>query len=442
MGWVLHNFVTIRHDDLRMIDLKLIREQADRVKKACRDKNVSLNVERAVELEATRRQLQSQIDQLNQERKKSAREKDREEGKRLKVQSIEIEAAFKKTDDELSILMRKIPNLPTDDTPIGKGEAQNVVLRSCGEPPAFDFSPKDHMVLGETLGFIDSKRAAEVTGTRFTYLMGDAVLLQFALVQWVFSVLTNEQTLQSIITKAKLSVSSRPFVPVVPPLMIRPDVFERMARLEPKEERYHIESDDLYLIGSAEHTLGPLHMGQTLYEADLPARYMAFTPAFRREAGSYGKDTKGILRVHQFDKMEMESFTIPEQGQQEQDFFVAIQEYFMQALDLPYQVVMACTGDQGDPDARLIDIETWMPEQKKYRETHSADYMTDYQARRLGTKVRRTDGSSEFVHMNDATVFAMGRIFIAILENYQQADGSVLVPKVLQPLLGKDRFEK
>jgi seryl-tRNA synthetase len=167
---------------------------------------------------------------------------------------------------------------------------------------------------------------------------------------------------------------------------------------------------------------------------------VAFTPAFRREAGSYGKDTKGILRLHQFDKVEMESFNLPENGQAEQDFFVAIQEYLMQALALPYRVVMTCTGDQGDPDARHIDIEAWMPEQGGYRETHSADFMTDYQARRLGTKVKRADGTSEFVHMNDATVFAIGRTLIAILENNQQEDGSVVVPEVLRPWVGKDRL--
>jgi len=210
-----------------------------------------------------------------------------------------------------------------------------------------------------------------------------------------------------------------------------------MARLEPRDERYHIPSDDLFLIGSAEHTLGPLHMDETLKESDLPRRYVAFTPAFRREAGSYGKDTRGILRLHQFDKVEMESFATSEMGQKEQDFFVAIQEHLMQKLGLPYRVVMTCTGDQGDPDARHLDIETWMPGEQKYRETHSADYMTDYQARRLGTKVKREKGS-EFVHMNDATVFAIGRTLIAIMENFQQKDGSIVVPEVLRPWVGKD----
>jgi seryl-tRNA synthetase len=181
-------------------------------------------------------------------------------------------------------------------------------------------------------------------------------------------------------------------------------------------------------------------MDQTLDEKDLPVRYFAFTPAFRREAGSYGKDTKGILRLHQFDKIEMESFTDSKNGLNEQNFFVGIQEYLMQSLEIPYQVVAICTGDMGSPDYRQIDIESWMPGENKYRETHTSDYMTDYQSRRLGTKVKNENGETEFAHMNDATAFAIGRTIIAILENYQQKDGSVLIPKVLQKYLGKDRI--
>lgn len=420
-----------------MIDIKIIREQTEKVKKACQNKNVTVDIDRIVVLDASRRALHGQLDQLNQERKKAAQEKNIEQGKKLKTEAATIEANIAATEQELSALMHRVPNLPSDDTPIGKDEAQNIVLRTWGEKPTFSFEPKEHMVLGAALNLIDSEKAVEVSGTRFTYLKGDAVLLQFALAQFAFSVLTNESILQTIIKKTGLAVSPHPFTPIAPPLMIKPDVFEKMARIEPKEERYYIASDDVFLIGSAEHTLGPLHMDETLKEADLPARYLAFTPAFRREAGSYGKDTKGIMRLHQFDKVEMESFTVADHGQAEQDFFVAIQEYLMQALELPYQVVMTCTGDQGDPDARHLDIEAWMPGQGKYRETHSADYMTDYQARRLGTKVKRANGTSEFVHMNDATAFAIGRTLIAILENNQQADGSVRVPSVLQPWMQK-----
>ncbi|MBI4457636.1 serine--tRNA ligase, partial [Candidatus Uhrbacteria bacterium] len=304
-----------------------------------------------------------------------------------------------------------------------------------GKPSAFSFKVKDHMALGEALGLIDSERAAEVAGTRFTYLLGDLVLLQYALVRLAFSVLTDKSELEKVIAKAGLNASAAAFVPVVPPLMIRPEVMERMARLEPRDERYHIPSDDVYLIGSAEHTLGPLHMDDTLKEAELPKRYVAFTPAFRREAGSYGKDTRGILRVHQFDKIEMESFSLPEQSRAEQDLFVAIQEHLMSSLGIPYRVVQVCTGDMGGPDSRQIDIEAWMPGQDRYRETHTSDLMTDYQARRLNTRVRRGQGGTEFVHMNDATVLAIGRVLIAIMENYQREDGTIAIPDVLVPFM-------
>jgi seryl-tRNA synthetase len=247
--------------------------------------------------------------------------------------------------------------------------------------------------------------------------------------------------LAEIAAASSLTVSSVPFIPVIPPVFIKPDVMEQMARLEPKDDRYHIPSDDLYLVGSAEHTLGPLHRNETLEERTLPRRYIGFSSAFRREAGSYGKDVHGILRLHQFDKLEIESFTTPETSQTEQDFIVAIQERIVQGLELPYRVVLKCTADQGDPDTRAIDIEAWFPGQNRYRETHTSDLMTDYQARRLHTKVRRGSQEIEYVHMNDATAVAVGRIIAAILENGQREDGSILIPEVLRPFMGgKERI--
>jgi seryl-tRNA synthetase len=422
-----------------MIDIRILREKPELIKQACQNKNVALDVDRVVALDVERRRLQGELDRLNGERKAAAAAKDIERGRQLKEEGARLEAELKRVEDELNPLLARIPNIPSADSPVGKDDSENVVMRSWGEPREFSFEPKDHMTLGEALGLIDTEKAAKVAGARFTYLKGDLVLLQNALAQYAFSVLTHEGTLKTILERAGLTMASTPFMPVHPPLMIRPDVFQKMARLEPREERYHIPSDDLFLIGSAEHTLGPIHMDETLKEETLPRRYVAFTPAFRREAGSYGKDTRGILRLHQFDKVEMESFTVPEQGMAEQEFFVAIQEHLMQSLGLPYRVVMTCTGDQGDPDARHLDIETWMPAEGKYRETHSADYMTDYQARRLNTKIKRAAGT-EFAHMNDATVFAIGRTIVAILENYQQEDGTVIVPAVLVPFMGKDRL--
>ena len=225
--------------------------------------------------------------------------------------------------------------------------------------------------------------------------------------------------------------------------MIKPETFDRMARLEPREERYHITGDDLYLIGSAEHTLGPLHMDEILEETDLPIRYAGYSTSFRREAGSYGKDMKGILRLHQFDKVEMECFTKADSSIDEQNMLVAIQELLMQELNIPYQIVITSTGDQGDPDARHLDLDSWLPGQGKYRETHSADLMTDYQARRLKTRIRiKGQKKKELVHTNDATAFAIGRTLIAIMENYQQKDNTILVPEVLRPIVGKSVIGK
>jgi seryl-tRNA synthetase len=418
-----------------MLDIKFIRENPDIVKQAIINKKAKADVDRLLLVDSKRRKLIADIEALNQERGIAAKSKDIERGKLVKENLVSFENEFKAVEAEFSELMYQIPNIPSDDTPIGKDEDENKVIRQVGEAPQFDFQPKEHWQLGEELGVIDTETATAVSGTRFVYLKGDLALMEFALIQFVMQILTSRETLQSIIDKAELTVPATPFIPIVPPVMIRPEVYARMGRLEPRDERYHIPSDDIYLIGSAEHTLGPIHMDKTLAEKELPIRYIGFSTAFRREAGSYGKDMKGILRLHQFDKLEMESFNLPELSIEEQDFFVAIQEHIMSELGLPYQIVIACTGDMGDPDARHIDLETWMPGQGKYRETHSADLMTDYQARRLNIKVKRESGKNEIVHMNDATAAAIGRTLIAIMENYQHADGSIRVPEVLKPFM-------
>lgn len=420
-----------------MLDIKFIRDNPEAVKTAVRNKNSKVDIDALLKVDQERRDLLTKVETLNQKRNEAAKAKDIAAGKAIKEGLVGFEEKLKVVDGKFQTLMYKVPNMPSDDTPIGHDETGNKVLRKWGEPTVFSFKPKEHWELGKDLDIIDTERGAKVVGARFYYLKGDLVLLQFALVQFVMDVLTDESLLKKIIKEAGLKVKYTPFIPVLPPTMIRSEVMQKMARLEPREERYHIESDDLYLIGSAEHALGPLHMEETLPEEELPIRYLGYSVSYRREAGTYGKDLKGILRVHQFDKLEMETFTTPEQGIEEQNFLVAVQEYLTQALEIPYQVVICCTGDQGDPDTRHLDIEMWLPGQGKYRETHSADYMADFQARRLNTKVKRGNGKSEFVHMNDATAFAMSRTPVAILENYQRADGTVTVPKVLQKYLGK-----
>jgi seryl-tRNA synthetase len=230
-------------------------------------------------------------------------------------------------------------------------------------------------------------------------------------------------------------VDTKEFVPVLPPLMIRGDVFDAMDRLEPRDERYKIEGEDVWLQGSAEHVLGSLHMDEIIDEKDLPLRYLGYATSFRKEAGTYGKDMEGIIRMHQFDKLEMEILSVPENGLNEHLFTIAIQEYLLRHLNIPYRKLLKCTADIGKPNARGVDLDSWLPGQDQYRETHTADFMTDYQTRRLKTRVRLNDGSIVFAHTIDATAFALGRTMVAIIENYQREDGSIEVPLNLRPYL-------
>ncbi len=421
-----------------MLDIKFIRENPQIVKKAVEDKFEHIDIDLLLQVDQKRRDLQVELDDLNKQRNEAAKAQDFERGKSLKKEISDIEVAYREINEEFVKLMEKVPNLPSADTPYGRDDSENVVLRKVGEPRKFDFTPKDHYDLGKALWMIDNEKAWQITWSRFTHLKWDLVLLQFALINHAISVLTNQEILKQIIAENELHVSDKPFIPVIPPVFIRPEVMNRMARLEPREERYHTEADDLYLIWSAEHTLWPLHMDEILQEKDFPVRYVGYSTSFRREAGSYGKDVKWILRMHQFDKVEMETFCLSETSIDEQNFLVAIQEYLVKSLGIPYQILMCCTGDMWWPDARHIDLEMWIPSQDKYRETHSADLMTDYQARRLNTKVKRLNWKTEFVHMNDATTFAIGRTLIAIMENYQQEDGSIIVPEVLKKYVWKD----
>ena len=401
-----------------MLDIKFIKENKDLVAEAAKNKHREIDVDELVRISDERRGLRTEIDALNQRRKEAANARDHALGTQLKIDLEDLEKRFAEVDKQFVSLMIKVPNIYSADTPVGKDESDNKVLREWGEKPKFDFTPKEHHEIGKVLGIIDTETAAEVSGSRFNYLKGDLVLMQFALIQFVIKILTEKG-----------------FTLVIPPVFVKPAVQNRMARFMTPEDHYMFPNDDLMLIGSAEHTLGPIYMDKIIEEKDLPIRLAGYSTAFRREAGTYGKDTSGIFRQHQFDKLEMESFTLPEDSLQEQEFLVAIQEQILQALKLPYQVVIVSTGDMGFPDYRQIDIETWMPGQDKYRETHSADLTGNFQSRRLNARVKRADGTLEPVHMNDATAIALGRTLIAIIENYQQADGSVKIPHVLIPYM-------
>lgn len=425
-----------------MLDIRFIKENKDIVATALKNKNSNVDLDALLSLYEKRSDLRKRVDDINAKRNAAAKERNIEEGQRLKAEAEQIEKDFGEADKAYIAMMLKVPNIHSADTPIGKDESENKILRQVGEKPVFTFKPKEHFEIGADLGIIDTETATEVSGPRFAYMKGDLALLHFAIINFTFGILTNREILEKIVKEANINIDPKPFIPVIPPVMIKPAVMNRMARLEPREERYHIDSDDQYLIGSAEHVLGPMHMDEVFEEKDLPIRYAGYSTSFRREAGSYGKDMKGIVRLHQFEKLEMETFCLPETSMQEQDFLVAIQEYINKTLGLPYEVMICSTGDMGDPDYRHLDINTWMPGQDKYRETHSADNMAGYQARRLNTRVKRGDGKMEFVHMNDATAVA-GRTLVAILENFQESDGRVRIPDALKPfMMSKTHLEK
>jgi len=431
-----------------MLDIKYIKDNLDKVREAIKNKLSNANLDQLLGLEEQRKKLIIEVEAIRSRRNEIAeklkKDKDEElieESKKLKEKLTFLETEQKEVEMQWQKSIEQIPNIPLDDVPVGTDESQNKVLKQVGKPPKLS-KPKDHIVLGEELDVIDMQRAAKVVGARFGYWKGGAAMLEVALIQHVMKSLTDPAIVKKIADG--VGVDPRAFIPVFPPVMIKPEIFTQTGRLNPedKEDRYYLEKDNLYLIGSAEHTLVSMHTGEILDLKTLPLRYIGFLRSFRREAGSYGRDVKGMLRVHQFDKLEMESFTTAETSRKEHDFLVAVQEYLMQSLELPYQVVINCTADMGKPNARQIDLETWLPGQNKYRETHSADYMTDYQARRLGIKYRKAEGGSEFAHTNDATAIAMPRILIAIMENNQQEDGSIMVPKVLQPYTGFDVIKK
>jgi seryl-tRNA synthetase len=426
-----------------MLDIRYIRENAAAVAENARRKGYDVNIDTLLEFDASKRSLQQRADELREKRNdissqmKGGRPSDEliAEGKTIKEELAGVEAELKQVDDDFMALYKKVPNMALPDVPVGASEDENVVAKKVGEPRVFDFPVRNHAEIAELHGWLDKERAAKVAGSRFTYLKGDIVRLQFALIQFVMDKLSDQAFIDEVIRENNLQVSNKPFLPVLPPYMLRTDLYDAMDRLEPRDDRYKIEGDDLWLQGSAEHVLGSMHADEVLDEAELPLRYIGYATSFRREAGTYGKDMEGMFRMHQFDKLEMESLGVAENGLNEHLFMVAVQEKIMQLLEIPYQVLLKCTADIGKPNARGVDIEAWLPGQDKYRETHTADYMTDYQARRLKTRVRRANGL-ELIHTNDATALPLSRGPIAILETHQNEDGSVTIPEALRPYMG------
>ena len=431
-----------------MLDINFIKANLVKVKTDTQNKNIKIDFDEFLKLDHQKREAQSKLDNLRAKKNELAEKMSKErspemieQGKKVKEEIADLEKKFSEIESQLEKIVLAIPNVVAEDVIVGKDESENKVLRKWGEPTQFKFKPKDHIELGKELNLIDVEKSAQISGARFYYLKNEAVAMQFAIVKFVFDILSDQKLISKLAKKVG-NPFNKPFSMILPPVMVKPQIMKKMDRLDPIEERYYIPSDDLVLVGSAEHSIGPLHMNEIIDIKDLPIRYIGYSTAFRREAGSYGKDTKGILRVHQFDKLEMETYVPQEYGQVEQNLIVALQEYMLQKLELPYQVIYNCTGDMGKPDYRQVDMECWIPSQDRYRETHTSDYVTDYQARRLNTKYKDENGEKKFVYMNDATAFGISRILIAILENNQTDKGTVKIPKVLQGYVGKREIKK
>jgi seryl-tRNA synthetase len=427
-----------------MLDIDILRNEPDRVRQALTDKNGDpALMDKFAKLDSEWRAATTAVEEKRAEQKKLSAARDIEGAKKLKEEIKKLENKIRVTEEERLAVWKKIPNLPSADTPVGRDESGNVTLREAGEKPSFDFQPKDYLALAERLGMIDMERAAKVSGSRFGYILGDLVKMEFGLVQLALQELTDRTVIKKIISDQGLELQDTPFTPVLPPVLVSRRSMEAMGYLERGEDEiYHLPKDDMFLVGTSEQSLGPFHMDEILAVENLPLRYMGFSTCFRREAGSHGKDTKGILRVHQFNKLEMFSFTTPEASGAEHKLLLAIEEYLMQKLELPYRVLNICSGDLGDPAAAKFDVEAWLPGQNEgkgeHRETHSTSNCTDYQARRLNVRYRDpASGKPAFVHTLNGTVFSE-RPLIAIMENYQTKEGAVRVPKILQSYVGKD----
>ena len=405
-----------------MLDINIIRENPEMVKEKLkvRNENPSM-VDEFLVIDSSWRELVAERDGMRAKQKTLGKDSI-EEAREIKTKIQKIDEKINKLEEDRNSVILNIPNLPGDEAPVGKDETENVVVREVGEKPQFDFKVKDHVELGKELNLFNTEKAGKVAGARFNYILNELVLLEFGLIQLAFK-----------------EAVKKGFIPVLPPVMAKSSVMKGMGKGKFLDEKdaFYLPDDDLYLVGSAEHTMGPYHADEILNEKDLPLRYIAFSTAFRREAGSYGKDTKGMLRVHQFDKAELFSFCHPDKSEEEHRFLVEFEESLMQKLKIPYRLLDVCTGDMTFGDVRQFDIEAWMPGQNTYRETHSCSNTGDYQARGINTRFRDKEGSVRFVHTLNGTAFSQ-RPLIAIMENYQTEDGSIIVPDVLREYALKD----
>lgn len=419
-----------------MLDIRLFRENPEYVKNALKNRNYDTSiVDEIVSLDAKVRQLTNEVNQLRAQRnnisKRVAQAKARgdeqeaaqltEEGKKINERIEFVEKDLDEIREKLNRLVLYVPNIPHESVPIGPDETHNVEVRKWGEPRKFDFSPKAHWDLGPELGLMDFDRAAKLSGSRFTIMYSALARLERALINFMLDLHTKEHG----------------YTEVWVPHLVKRSTMTITGQL-PKfeEEAYRIDSDDLFLIPTAEVPLVALRSDEILEEKHLPLLYTAYTPCYRREAGSYGKDIRGMIRQHQFDKVELVWVTTPERSFQDLETLVQHAEEVLKRLELPYRVVLLCTGDMGFGAAKTYDIEVWLPSYNAYKEISSCSNDADFQARRGNIRYRRRDGKLEFVHTLNGSGVAIGRTLVAIMENYQRSDGRIDVPKALQPYLG------
>jgi len=421
-----------------MLDLGLIRRETEMVKEKLALRGIGFDLAYFEEIDKNRRETIKELEELKHFRNRISKEIGEKRKKGEDIEEItskmkEISQRIKELEGQAKHLNRKLydflytlPNLPHDSVPKGKDENDNVVVRTWGEPKKFSFTPKAHDELGEILGILDFKRASKMSGSRFVVYKGIGAMLEMALILFMLDIHVKEQG----------------YTPFMLPYLVNEDTMFATGQL-PKfeEELYRIERDDLYLIPTAEVPLVNLHREETIPEEKLPLYYTAYTPCFRREAGSYGKDVKGMIRQHQFDKVELVKFTTPETSYEELEKLVKDAEEVLKRLELPYRVVELCTGDLGFSSSKTYDIEVWIPSQNRYREISSCSNCEDFQARRANIRYApKKGGKTRLVHTLNGSGVAVGRTVVAILENYQEQDGSVRIPDALVPYIGVKRI--
>lgn len=411
-----------------MLDIKFIRENVDLVKKGVSNKGFDVKlVDQTIELDEKRRSLITLVENLRKKRNEIAGEgKASDEGRKIKEELKDKEPELKEVEEKFHKTLWGIPNIPSIKAPIGKDDKDNVEIKKWGIPTKFEFKPKDHLELGKNLGILDFEAGAKVTGSQFYFLYGDGAMLELALTHYAFEKLSKEG-----------------FLPVITPDLAKSRYYlgTGYAPKGDEAQTYTLEGTDLGLIATAEVTLAGSHADEIISEAKLPLKYIGYSHCFRQEAGAYGKYSKGMYRVHQFSKAEMFIYCKPEDSERLHEYLLQMEEKIYQELGLPYRVLEMCTGDLGAMAARKFDVEVWMPGRDDYGEVTSTSNCTDYQARNLNIKYKKKDGETEFVHMLNGTAIVMSRVPIAILENFQNEDGSVHIPKVLQKWMGKEKIE-